>query len=44
MSRRKVTEAPVSNSTFGWNVVNKLISTSAVDGKLNNDLIVLHLT
>ncbi|CAG84873.2 DEHA2A13046p [Debaryomyces hansenii CBS767] len=35
--KEKVTEAPVSNSTFGWNVVNKLISTSAVDGKLNND-------
>ncbi|CUM54669.1 unnamed protein product [Debaryomyces tyrocola] len=36
-AKEKVIEAPVSSSTFGWNVVNKLISTSAVNGKLNND-------
>ncbi|CUM51684.1 uncharacterized protein AC631_02676 [Debaryomyces fabryi] len=36
-AQEKVVEAPVSSSSFGWNVVNKLISTSAVNGKLNND-------
>jgi len=36
-AQEKVVEAPVSSSSFGWNVVNKLISTSAINGKLNND-------
>lgn len=36
-NKERVIEAPVSSSAFGWNVVNKLISTSAIDGKLNND-------